>query len=93
VSEAKRTRDHDEIRKWVEMRGGHPARVKGLGEGGLLRIDFGEPEESLEPMEWDEFFEVFEDNDLDFLHQDKTSDGKQSRFNKFVERENGKAKR
>ncbi|MCU0789721.1 MAG: hypothetical protein MUE79_01515 [Nitratireductor sp.] len=90
MSEATRTSDHETIRKWVEARGGHPARVKVLGEGGLLRIDFGEPEESLEPIEWDEFFEIFEENDLDFLHQDRTSDGKQSRFNKFVQREDGK---
>jgi hypothetical protein len=90
VSEATRTRDHDEIRKWVEARGGHPARVKGTGEGGLLRIDFGEPDERLEPMEWEEFFSVFDENGLDFLHQDKTADGKQSRFNKFVSRENAR---
>jgi len=87
VSEAKRTRNHDEIRKWAEARGGHPARVKGQGEGGLLRIDFGKPEERLEPIEWEEFFEIFDENNLDFLCQDKTADGKQSRFNKFVEHE------
>jgi hypothetical protein len=87
VSEAKRTRDHDEIRKWAQARNGHPARVRGQGEGGLLRIDFGKPEERLEPIEWDEFFQIFDDNNLDFLFQDKTSDGKESRFNKFVEHE------
>jgi hypothetical protein len=87
VSEAKRTRDHDEIRKWAEARGGHPARVKGQGEGGLLRIDFGKPEDRLEPVEWEEFFQIFDENNLDFLCQDKTADGKQSRFNKFVEHE------
>ena len=41
------TTDHDAIRKWVEARGGHPARVKGRGPGGILRVDFGEPEESV----------------------------------------------
>ncbi|HVX81644.1 MAG TPA: hypothetical protein VHB23_09705 [Devosiaceae bacterium] len=81
------TTDHDVIRKWVEARGGHPARVKGRGPGGILRIDFGEPEESLEEISWDEFFKVFDDNDLAFLHQDKTHDGKTSRFSKFVERQ------
>jgi hypothetical protein len=81
------TTDHDVIRKWVEARGGHPARVKGRGPGGILRIDFGEPEESLEEISWDEFFKVFDDNDLAFLHQDKTHDGKTSRFCKFVERQ------
>ena len=87
MSEATRTRDHDTIRRWAEERDGHPARVRGQGPGGILRIDFGEPEENLEPMDWDEFFAVFDGNDLDFLYQDRTSDGAMSRFNKFVEAE------
>lgn len=83
---ANTTTDHETIRKWVEERGGRPARVKGRGPGGILRIDFGEPEGSLEEISWDEFFEVFEDNRLAFLHQDETHDGQTSRFNKLVER-------
>jgi hypothetical protein len=70
----------------VEARGGHPARVKGRGPGGILRIDFGEPEESLSPIEWDEFFQIFDDRDLAFLHEETTADGDQSYFNKFVSR-------
>ena len=38
TSEAKVTTDHDEIRGWVEERGGHPARVKEARK--LLRIDY-----------------------------------------------------
>jgi hypothetical protein len=87
VSTSQTTTDHEAIRKWVEARGGHPARVKNRGPGGILRVDFAEPDESLEPISWDEFFKVFEANHLAFLHQDKTGDGKVSRFNKFVERE------
>lgn len=86
MASAATTTDHNEIRKWAEARDGHPARVKGRGEGGILRIDFGEAEENLEEISWDEFFTIFDDNDLAFLHQDKTADGKKSRFNKFVER-------
>jgi len=86
MSTAETTTDHDMIRQWVEARGGHPARVKGRGPGGILRIDFGEPEESLEQISWDDFFKIFDENDLAFLHQDETEDGKTSRFNKFVER-------
>src|SRR5438045_187780 len=43
MSEAKVTADHNEIRTWVEARGGHPARVKGTEDGGgsgMLRIDY-----------------------------------------------------
>jgi hypothetical protein len=86
MSTSETTTDHQTIREWVEARGGRPARVKDRGPGGILRIDFGEPEESLEEISWDEFFKVFDDNKLAFLHQDKTHDGKTSRFSKFVER-------
>ena len=40
----------------------------------------------LEEIEWDEFFRKFEESDLAFLHQDRTGDGKLSRFHKFVRR-------
>ncbi|MBM3605012.1 MAG: hypothetical protein FJX25_09705 [Alphaproteobacteria bacterium] len=84
MTQSHTTRDHDEIRKWAEARDGHPAKVDTGGKGGILRIDFGEPEDSLTPMEWDEFFQIFDDNDLEFLYQEKTADGGTSRFNKFV---------
>jgi hypothetical protein len=86
MSEAKTTTNHDEIRKWVEERKGRPAVVRTKGKGGILRIDFGEPEDTLEPIEWDEFFRIFDENDLAFLHQDEAGKGGTSRFNKFVER-------
>ncbi|TKA96120.1 hypothetical protein FAZ78_13210 [Cereibacter changlensis] len=81
------TRDHKEIRAWAEARDGHPAKVETKGKGGILRIDFGEPEDSLARIEWEEFFDIFDQNDLDFLYQDKTADGGTSRFNKFVARD------
>jgi hypothetical protein len=86
MSEARTTTNHDEIRKWAEARDGHPAMVDAKGSGGILRIDFGEPEDGLEQIEWDEFFRVFDDNKLAFLYQDEVKSGKTSRFNKFVER-------
>lgn len=89
---SKTTTDHDEIRQWVEDRGGHPASVKSTGgdeDPGILRIDFpGYGDDSrLEEISWDEFFEKFEDNDLAFLYQDKKADGSESRFVKLVKRE------
>jgi hypothetical protein len=83
---SKTTTDHEQIRAWAEKRQGRPARVKGPGEGGILRIDFGEPDERLEEIPWERFFEIFDENDLAFLHQEETEDGKTSRFNKFVSR-------
>jgi len=88
MSSATRTTDHDEIRQWIEDRGGRPTVVGATHDddrgGGLLRVDFGEEDEALEEVEWDEFFRIFDDSGLAFLHADETADGRQSRFNKFV---------
>lgn len=91
MSSAKTTTSHDEIRKWVEKRGGHPAVVSATespdGNGGLLRIDYDEPgannDSRLHRMTWDEFFKIFDRNDLAFLYDPKSD----SRFGKFVEKE------
>lgn len=89
MSSATTTTNHDEIRRWVEKRGGHPAVVaetRGKAGGGVLRIDFDDPQdgdERLERIGWEEFFRVFDRNDVAFLKDDE---GK-SRFNKFVAKE------
>src|SRR5215210_7462133 len=84
MSQANTTKDHDEIRRWAEERGGRPSVVRTGGEGGILRFDFGEQEESLEEISWEEFFRIFDDNNLAFLHQDEAGGGGTSRFFKFV---------
>ena len=91
MAESKTTTNHDEIRRWVEARGGRPASVRETGNGddpGILRIDFGDQDEGLEAISWDEFFQAFDENDLAFLYQKETEDGGESRFNKFISREN-----
>jgi hypothetical protein len=97
MSESKVTTNHDEIRRWVEERGGTPARVKGTaeeGEGGLLRIDYPgySGEQRLEKITWEEFFAAFDDNRLAFLYQDKLESGETSRFSKLIDRESADAK-
>lgn len=92
MSQADTTTDHDAIRKWIEARQGRPSKVKGTESrdgDSLLRVDFREPDEKLEEISWEEFFQTFEDRELAFLHQDKTADGKPSRFFKFVHRREG----
>jgi len=90
--ESKTTTNHNEIRRWVEERGGHPARVKDTeskNSQGLLRIDYPgfSGEDSLEAISWDEFFEGFDENGLAFLYQEETKEGKQSRFSKLIARD------
>jgi hypothetical protein len=91
MGSATTTTDHATIRRWIEERKGRPSHVKTTGggrdaDGGILRIDFREQDENLEEIDWDTFFRTFDESDLAFLHQDKTDDGKQSRFFKFVSR-------
>lgn len=96
-SEARVTTDHEEIRQWVEARGGRPARVKGTENKkgpGVLRIDYPgfSGEDTLEPISWEEFFKAFEENNLAFLYQEKTKDGSESRFSKLIDRDSVKEK-
>lgn len=82
---AQMTTDHETIRKWAEARDGRPARVKGTGDAtdaGFLRLDFGKPEQSLEAITWEEFFEKFDESKLALLYEDEPG----NRFNKLVSR-------
>lgn len=87
--DSKRTTDHDQIRRWAQARGGAPATVRDTGRGGehagVLRIAF-DGDEDLERIDWDEFFDKFEREELAFLYQERTADGGTSRFFKLVER-------
>jgi hypothetical protein len=89
MSQANATTNHSVIRRWAEERNGHPAVVKSTKgkRGGLLRIDFGPKEEALDPVDWDEFFRTFDENNLAFLYQERTATGRKSRFAKFVDRD------
>ena len=88
------TTDHDTIRDWAQQRGGRPAAVKGTGSAadpGVLRIDFpghGE-DDAFEHITWDAWFRKLEENGLAVVLQEKTADGKISRFNKIVSRSDG----
>src|SRR5215213_4371561 len=87
MATAQATTDHEQIREWVESRGGHPSRVKRTGtrkDPGILRIDFPgfSGEDTLEEIEWDEFFEWFDRNQLAML----LAPGRANRFNKLVSR-------
>ena len=86
MSSAGTTTNHETIRKWVESHGGHPALVRTGKSGGVLRIDFDEPggndDDRLERVGWDEFFRIFDESGVAFLHGEG-----ESRLNKFVEKE------
>jgi hypothetical protein len=91
ASKSTTTTDHDEIRRWVEEHGGKPATVKGTESGdepGVLHVDFpgGTGTDQLEHIDWDDWFDKFEDSDLAFLYQQEKASGEDSTFFKLVRR-------
>ena len=84
---ARATTDHGEIRRWVEDRGGFPAHVTRTGCGGdpgVLRIDYPgfSGQETLERMDWEQWFDWFDRDKLAFLYQPLGA----GRFSKLVDR-------
>jgi hypothetical protein len=89
---SKATTDHEEIQRWAEERGAHPACVKGTGgkkDIGMLRLDFPgySGEDKLQPISWDDFFKKFDERGLALVFQEKTARGQKSNFNKLVSRD------
>ena len=92
ASQSKTTTNHDEIRRWVEEHDGSPASVRGTENGddaGVLRIDFpgGAGEDQLEHIDWDTWFDKFEDQGLALLYQEEKASGEDSTFAKLVKRD------
>ena len=78
---------HEEIQRWAEARGATPAAVKRTGgndDVGIIRLDFPgySGEDSLQTIDWDEWFEKFDEQRLALLIEDD----KDSNFNKLVRR-------
>lgn len=89
--------DHDEIRRWAEERGAKPACVRGTGSKGdigILRLDFPSygGAESLQQIDWDDWFPKFDERSLALLVQDRTADGQRSNFNKLISRRTARAR-
>lgn len=95
--QSRTTTDHNEIRRWAEARGAHPACVKGTGgakDVGMIRLDFPgySGGDSLQAISWDDWFRAFDENNLALVYQETTSDGERSNFNKLVARDTAEAR-
>lgn len=89
---SKVTSDHEEIQRWAEERGAKPSCVRGTGDEGdigMLRLDFPgySGRDSLEEIDWNEWFDKFDERGLALLFQENTARGQRSNFNKLVSRE------
>jgi flagellar biosynthesis GTPase FlhF len=70
-----------EPRRHPRRRAGHRRRRE---QPRLLRIEFRDEQDRLEEVDWDAFFATFDESDVDFLYQEYTKDGGESRFLKIV---------
>ncbi len=84
---AETTTDHDTIREWAEAQGGKPAsiaRTASDDDPGMIRIMFPDAPNSehdeLTEIDWDAFFDAFEENRLALLYE------RDSMFSKLVSR-------
>lgn len=83
------TKDHDEIRQWVESNDGVPASVRTAEDTdatGMLRFDFpgGAGADELEHITWDAWFDTFDQEGLALVYQNTQADGAGSTFFKVV---------
>jgi hypothetical protein len=76
------TIDHEEIKKWAEDNNAVPTVVQDGDEAtSILRFDIGNDDADLTRVNWEHFFELFEQNNVAFLYDDSST------FNKFISRE------
>lgn len=78
----KYTIDNDEIRTWMEEHGGTPAVVKETSEdeeeeesADMLHISFNPNDPNMEEMDWEEFFERFDNENLALVYDDEAPEG------------------
>jgi hypothetical protein len=91
ASRSRITADHDEIRSWVEHHGGTPVRARPSGapeDPGVPQIDFlhGRGDRSLQPVDWDEWFRMFDTYELAVMFRDDEEDGWDRASVEFVRR-------
>ncbi|HEX9466757.1 MAG TPA: hypothetical protein VGB82_29505 [Alphaproteobacteria bacterium] len=91
------TTDPDEIRQWAEAHGGKPAAVAATesdDDPGIIRIMFPDApnakDDALEEIEWDEWFEKFDECGLALIYDPKSNFNKVVSCESIEEKEGGK---
>lgn len=86
----KETADHATIMEWARVRNARPAVV--TDDDGkateMLRLNFpGYSGDELQEISWDDWLQLFEENNLKLRYREKTESGSKSNFNRIVDRE------
>ena len=78
-----KTQNHDQIKKWIEARGGRPARLAHQSTSDTLApltVWFEDEnrnvKQSYQALEYDEFFKVFDQHNLTFTYTENGDDDK-----------------
>lgn len=87
----KYTTSEEKIRSWIEEYGGVPVLMKGIDENGkespeMIHVAFGPLPPEMEEIDWEEFFERIENEQLALEYDDGAPRGKIPDF-EFVDRE------
>ena len=91
INDQKITDNHTIVKNWVIKYKGIPAMAEGVvpdGKAGeMLRIDFLDNSEGqLYEITWKQFFEIFDEHNLEFLYHDHIMDGERRPKYKLVEK-------
>ncbi|MBI3957057.1 MAG: hypothetical protein HY340_03670 [Candidatus Kerfeldbacteria bacterium] len=90
TQQAKITTNHEQIRLWAAARGGQPALVRDRRIRGpeflLIDLPGGGGKDKLEPLPWEEFFRLFDEQQLAFWYQDSPQADTMSRSFRLVKR-------
>lgn len=85
------TTDKDEIRAWIEEHNGVPVVLRDTEEDeeerpDMLRISFGTEAPDTEEMNWEEFFERFDNQNLALAYNGEVAEGTPPEF-EFIDRD------
>lgn len=85
-----KTTQHSAIKEWAETRGAKPSVVVKNGiKTEIIRLAFPDTpsdEDHLEEISWTEWFNLFEENQLQLIYQVEDDSGQAGNFNKLVSR-------
>ena len=88
MSSAQITTDHETIKQWAKARGGKPAEVEGTTKDGpgALRIEFADTPGGgkLKRLQWPSLLQKLDEEGFALLYREKTEQGEDSRFCKFI---------
>jgi hypothetical protein len=80
------TVDHDVIRSWARARGARPTLSEGMSRPSPLFLDIGPPDAGHVEVNWSDFFEEFERDNVAFYYRDTDPAGAHDDLHGFISR-------